>query len=177
VLRLPRPPPPATAASHHLPTPLAFMKRFAEDMDRLFEDFEIRHGASMPRLLSRGRELFRREAGLVPADWSPQIDVKEKGGKIIVRADLPGMSKDDVQVEIRDGSLTIQGERRQESKEEHEGRQYSECSYGSLFRSIPLPEGIDPASADATFRNGVLEITMPAPKQASQTAHRLTVRP
>jgi HSP20 family protein len=166
----------ATGAAHQMPTPFAFMKRIAEDMDRLLQDFEIRHGASMPRLLGRGRELFRREAGLVPADWSPQIDVKERGGKIIVRADLPGVSKDDVQVEIRGGALTIQGERRQESKEEHEGCHYSECSYGSLYRSITLPEGIEPASAEATFRNGVLEITMPAPKEAARTGHRLTVR-
>jgi len=86
------------------------------------------------------------------------------------------MSKDDVQVEIRNGSLTIQGERRQEAKEEHEGCHYSECSYGSFFRSIPLPEGIDPALADSTFRNGVLEITMPAPKQVAQTGSKITVK-
>jgi HSP20 family molecular chaperone IbpA len=95
---------PSTIAAHHGTTPFAFMSRFAEDMDRLFEDFQSRHGPSMPSLLGRGRELFRREAGLVPADWSPQVDVKERDGTLIVRADLPGMSKDDVQVEVRDGT-------------------------------------------------------------------------
>jgi HSP20 family protein len=152
------------------------MRRFAEDMDRLFEDYEIRHGSGMPRLLSRGRELLRREAGLVPADWSPKVDVKERDGKFIVRADLPGMSKDSVKVEARDGLLTIQGERRQEAKEEHEGHYYSECSYGTFSRSIPLPEGIDISAADATFRDGVLEITMPAPKQVGRVGRSVPVR-
>ena len=152
------------------------MKRFAEDMDRLFEDFEVHPGARTPRLLSRGLELFQREAGLVPVDWSPQIDVKERDGKFIVRADLPGMSKDGVKVEVRDGLLTIQGERHQDAKKEHKGRYYSECIYGTFSRSIPLPDGIDPAAVEATFHNGVLEITMPVPKQTGRTGLRIPVR-
>ena len=59
----------------------------------------------------------------------------------MVRADLPGMSKEDIKVEVTDGVITIQGERKQEKKEEREGYSYSECSYGSFYRSIPLPEG------------------------------------
>ena len=130
------------------------MKRFAEDMDRLFEDFEVHHGARMPRLLRQGLELFQREAGLVPVDWSPQIEVKERDDKFIVRADLPGMSRKRVKVEVRDGLLTIQGERRQDAKKEHTGRDYSECIYDAFSRLIPLPDGIDPAcpEADGTDR-------------------------
>ncbi len=163
-------------AMPHMFSPFTFMKRFAEDMDRLFEDYEINHGLGVPRLLSRGREMLRREAGMVPADWSPKVDVKERDGKFIVRADLPGMSRDDLKVDVRDGVLTIQGERRQETKEENEGRYYSECSYGNFFRSIPLPDGVDPAKAEANFRDGVLEISIPAPKTAGQTTHSIPVR-
>lgn len=97
-------------AMPHMFSPFTFMKRFAEDMDRLFEDYEINHGLGVPRLLSRGREMLRREAGMVPADWSPKVDVKERDGKFIVRADLPGMSRDDLKVDVRDGVLTIQGD-------------------------------------------------------------------
>ena len=70
----------------------------------------------IPRFLSRGHELFRREAGLVPADWSPQINVLRREGQFVVTADLPGMSKDDVKVEVTDDMLTIQGERKQEKE-------------------------------------------------------------
>ena len=154
----------ATIATQRRISPIAFMKRFAEDMDRLFEDFEVHSGARTPRLLSRGLELFQREAGLVPVDWSPQIEVEERDEKFIVRADLPGMSKKGVKVKVREGLLTIQGERHLDAKEEHKGRYYSEFIYGTFSRSIPLPDGIDPTAVEATFHNGVIEITMPVPK-------------
>lgn len=168
--------PPETIATQQTTSPFAFMKRFAEDMDRLFEESEIPHGARMPGLLGRGLEQSRREAGLIPVDWSPRVDVEERDGKFIVRADLPGMTKKGVKVEVRDGLLTIQGERRQEVRKELEGRYYSECIYGTFSRLIPLPEGIDPEAVEATFHGGVLEITMPIPKQTGRTGLRIPVR-
>ena len=75
----------------------------------------------------------------------------------------PGLSKDDIKVEITEDMLSIQGERKQEKKEEREGYFYNECSYGSFYRAVPLPEGVDASKATAEFRNGVLEIAMPAP--------------
>jgi HSP20 family protein len=163
---------PTTAPSPWAEHPFAFMRRFAEEMDRLFDDFGLR----MPRLVGRGRELLRREAGLIPAEWSPRIDVKEQDGKLVVRADLPGLSKDDVKVEVTDDQLTVRGERKQEKKEEREGYSYSECSYGSFYRAIPLPEGVDAAKATAEFHNGVLEVAMPAPRTKAPQARRLDVR-
>jgi HSP20 family protein len=82
----------------------------------------------------------------------------------VVQADLPGLDKDDLHVEVRDDVITIRGERRHEHKERREGCLHSEQSCGTFHRSIRLPEGVDAAKAEATFRNGVLEITMPAPK-------------
>lgn len=155
-------------------SPFAFLRRFAQEMDSLFEEFGMASGVHMPRLLSRGREMIRREAGLVPAEWSPRIDVVEREGQFIVRADLPGMNKDDVKVDVGDGMLTIQGERKHEKKEEREGYAYSECSYGSFYRAIPLPEGADVSKASAEFKKGVLEITLPAP--AAPKTKRLEVR-
>jgi HSP20 family protein len=100
--------------------------------------------------------------------WAPQIEVFERDGKLVVRADLPGMSKDDVKVEVRDNTLIIQGERNEERKEDREGYFITERSYGSFYRAIPLPEGANPDKARATFQNGVLEMTVDLPTNQSQ---------
>ena len=92
----------------------------------------------------------------------------EREGQVVVRADLPGMSKDDIKVEVSDGLLTIQGERKNEKKEEREGYCYSECSFGTFYRAIPLPEGAEASKATADFRNGVLEVTVPAISPAAE---------
>ncbi len=157
-------------------SPFAFLRRFAQEMDQLFEDFGFQSGFHVPRFLSRGHELLRREAGLIPAAWSPRVDVLERGGKLVVRADLPGMTKDEIEVELSDDMLTIEGERKHEKKEEREGYHYSERSYGSFYRAIPLPEGIEASKAICEFRNGVLEVTLPAPARKEQKGRRLEIR-
>ncbi|MGE0130517.1 MAG: Hsp20/alpha crystallin family protein [Blastocatellales bacterium] len=128
--------------------PFSLMNHFVDEMERVFGDFGFGHGRLAP--------FGRREL------WSPQIEVFERGGQFIVRADLPGLTKDDVNVDIADDALTIQGERRQEREEDREGYYHSERSYGSFYRSIPLPEGVNADQAKANFRDGMLEITMPA---------------
>ena len=72
----------------------------------------------------------------------------------MVTADLPGLSKDDIKVEVTDDMLTIQGERKHEKKEEREGYCYSECSYGSFYRAIPLPEGAEGCEGDGGVQQG-----------------------
>ena len=99
----------------------------------------------------------------------PQIEVLQANGQFMVRADLPGLTKEDVKVEITDEFLTISGERKEETEEKREGFYRSERSYGSFYRQIPLPEGAKTENAAATFANGVLEITIPAPKIAAPT--------
>ena len=151
--------------------PLGFMRRFAEEMDRLYENFGMR----LPSLFGRGRELFGHEPGLIPAEWSPRVDVRLREGKFLVRADLPGLTRDEIKVELTPETLTIQGERKQEKEERREGCLYTECSYGSFYRALPIPEGVDTSRAMAEFRNGVLEITMPAPTPKAAQARTLEI--
>jgi HSP20 family protein len=129
---------------------VGFMRRFSEEMDRLFEDFGFR-----PRFFERPMDA---------ALWSPDVEVLERDGQLIVRADLPGMAKDDVKVNLTDDLLTLEGERKQESETKRDGYFRSERSYGSFYRSIPLPEGIKTNAVQASFKNGVLEVTMPMAK-------------
>jgi len=155
-------------------SPFAYMRRFAEEMDRFFEDFGL--GRRLQTAVGRGRELLRREAGLISAEWSPRIDILHHDGRYVVRADLPGMAKDDIKVEVTDEMLTIQGERKHEKEEKREGYYYGERAYGSFYRAIPLPEGADPAKATAEFHNGVLEVTMPAPKRPEKKSRLLEIQ-
>jgi HSP20 family protein len=98
--------------------------------------------------------------------WAPQVEVLEKNGEFKVRADLPGLKKEDIHVEFKDDALMISGERKAENKEEREGYFHSELSYGSFYRRIPLPAGADLDKATAMFKDGVLEIRVAAPKAA-----------
>jgi HSP20 family protein len=140
------------------------MRRFAEEIDRFFEDFGLGFGLRRPSFAGIRRELRQTEQELEKAAWSPRVDVLEKEGQLVVRADLPGLTKDNVKVEITEDTLTIQGKREQKKEEKREGYYRSECSYGSFYRAIPLPEGTDTTKANAVIRDGVLEVTMPAPK-------------
>jgi len=92
-----------------------------------------------------------------------------------VRADLPGLTKDDVKVEVADNAITIEGERKGEKEEKGEGFYRSERSYGKFYRRLPVPEGANAGNATATFNNGVLEITMPAAKHLEQKSRRLEI--
>jgi len=128
-------------------SPFSFMRRFGEGMEQLFADFGV--GGLMPRGFN---EL---------AAWAPQIELFERENQLVIRADLPGLKKDDVQIEVRDDSVVIQGERQEERREEREGFYSTERVYGRFYREIPLPDGAHTEAATATFRDGVLEITIP----------------
>lgn len=167
---------PHTEATPAPMTALPAMRRFAEEVDRFFDDFGMGLGWHWPRVFSRSHEMLRRETGLIPAEWSPRIEVTEREGQLVVKAELPGMTKDDVSVELTDESLTIQGERRQEKKESRDGYLYNECTYGRFFRAIPLPEGAETQKATAQFVSGVLEVAMPYAHKNDKKARRIEVR-
>jgi HSP20 family protein len=119
-------------------------------MDRVFE------GTGLP---TSGR--FRPgELGT----FAPKVDLFKKDGKVVVRADLPGVKLDDVSVEITDNAVVIEGERSYEHEEDERGVYRLERSYGRFHREVPLPEGVKAESATATFKNGVLEIAIEAPE-------------
>jgi HSP20 family molecular chaperone IbpA len=107
--------------------------------------------------------------------WSPQVESFQRGDQLVIRADLPGLKKEDVDIELTDDSVVIQGERREEHQEDREGYYRSERSYGSFYRVIPLPEGAISESAKASFNNGVLEITVQAPPREVSRRRRVEI--
>lgn len=144
--------------------PFQMMRRFTKNMERLFEDFQ---GFGFPTFFKTDFPPFRMEFDNV--QWVPQIEVLQNNGQFMVRADLPGLTKDDVKVEVTDDLLTLSGERKEEKEEKREGFYRSERSYGSFYRQILLPEGAMTENAKATFEKGVLEITIPASKVEPST--------
>ena len=149
-------------------SPFSFMRRFSEEMDRLFDDFGFRSGWQTPPF-ETGLDRFPTAA------WSPQVEVFERDKQLVVRTDLPGMTKDDIKVDITDDALVIRGERKSEREEDEEGFYRSERSYGTFYRQIPLPRGVNAENATAEFRNGVLEISMPSPEGAVRGSRRIEI--
>jgi HSP20 family protein len=132
-------------------SPFALARRMFDELDRSF---------------GRMRWPESRE----PAEgWWPSVEVMTRGANLVVRADLPGLRKEDVKVEVTDGGLTIEGERKREQEESGRGYYRSERSYGTFCRNIPLPEGAKTDKARAQFTNGVLEVTIPVPEGAVKT--------
>jgi len=150
--------------------PFGMLDRFANEMDRIFDDFGFGRGWLSPRL---GRAQSGTEVETFT--WAPRVDVHQRNNELVVRADLPGIKKDDITVDVTDDAITIQGERHQEDQEERGGVYRSERSYGSFYRMIPLPEGAITDQAKATFRDGVLEIRMPAPPEQVTRGRRLEI--
>ena len=154
------------------------MRRWSEDMDRLFQDFgfgRLGFGLSPWRNIADvGRQIGSRRAGRT--EWAPQVEVFRRGDNFVVRADLPGLKKDDVKVEVEDDVLTISGERNEEHEDKREGFYRSERSYGQFFRAIPLPDGVNADQCEATFKDGVLEVSLRAPKQQDKSAKQIPIR-
>jgi HSP20 family protein len=97
--------------------------------------------------------------------WMPPMDLVETGDHFVLRADLPGMSQDDVKIELEDTTLTVSGERRSETETGEQGFHRVERAVGAFARTLTLPPGIDPESVTASFDRGVLEIRIPKPEE------------
>jgi len=126
-------------------------------------------------LATRNAWPFQTARGGTGTLWSPQLETFQRGNEFVVRADLPGLKKDDVKIDITDDAVTIEGERREEHEEDREGYYRSERSYGSFYRLVPLPEGAITDSAKAQFNNGVLEIVVQAPPREVSRGRRLEI--
>ena len=155
--------------------PFSIMRQGLDETERLFgaalrgEWDQFRRGWLAPT----GRSFW--PVGQHHGDWSPAIEAFQRGSDFVVRADVPGMNRQDLEVEIGDDAVTIRGERREDRKEERDGVFWTERSYGSFTRVVPLPPGAIADSAKATFANGVLEIVMPAPSVETRRGRRLDI--
>lgn len=116
-----------------------------DEMNRLFDDFF-------------GRPLTRPEC---EDAWSPSVDVSETKDNVIINAEIPGMSKEDVKVSVQDNVLTLSGERKQEKEEKNANYHRIERNYGSFRRSFTLPTPVQPDKVKATYKDGILRITLP----------------
>jgi HSP20 family protein len=132
--------------------PFAELGELRSRFDRMFDDFT-----------------FGRERA-----WTPAVDVVRENGNLVVRADIPGIKPEEVKIEVEDDILTVSGEH--EERKEEKGKHYvrRERRYGSFSRSMALPAGVDPNKIEATTRDGVVEVTIPLPKEAKKEPVRIT---
>lgn len=129
-----------------------------EMMQNLFGDFD-RFGERWLMPWERERPWWRTE------EWGPAIESHVENGNLIVKADLPGIDPKEVSISVTGNQLTIEGERKQEKKEEKKDYFYQELAYGKFSRTMTLPDRVDADKVKASYKDGVLQITMPAPKE------------
>lgn len=146
--------------------PMRIVRRMGEEMEQLLGRW-IGPGGNMRRGMS--------PLSGMRGEWSPSVDVEQYDGQLHISADLPGVSKDDVQIEIVRGQLLIEGERRGTLGRHRQAHRQAECSRGHFYRSISLPEGVDPDSAQASMHDGVLDITLQVAAVANN-ARRLNIQ-
>jgi HSP20 family protein len=135
--------------------PFALMREFADEFDRGFSGL-----------------LEPESAGA----WMPRIECKRKDKDFVVSAELPGLRKEDVHVEITDDALIVRGERSREDVEQREGFYRSERAYGRFYRSIPLPEGAQTDKSKAELKDGVLTVTIPAAEAPKESRREIPVQ-
>lgn len=117
----------------------------------------------------------RRDETSFFAEWAPAVDIQETDKEYLVKADLPDVKKDDVKVELQDGVLTVEGERRQEQEEKGKKFHKIERSYGKFVRRFALPTEVDDAKVQAEFKDGVLNVHLPKTATAKPKAIEVKV--
>ncbi|HEX6902104.1 MAG TPA: Hsp20/alpha crystallin family protein [Thermoanaerobaculia bacterium] len=108
--------------------------------------------------------------------WTPKVDVFRKDNELVVKADLPGMKKENVHVVLEEGDLILKGERKEEKEYKEEDVFRAERIYGSFFRRLPLDFEVDPMKVNAKFNDGVLEIRLPMPPPEEPKAAPITIQ-
>lgn len=141
-------------------SPFQLFRRMTEEMDRVFD-----------RMLGDVRGAQPSGTGI----WAPRVEAFQKGDTFIVRAELPGLKKENVEVNVTDDAIVIQGERSEEHERNDEGFYASERSYGSFYRAVPLPEGVIADSAKASFKDGLLEVRLQAPPSEVSKGRRIEI--
>ncbi len=155
--------------------PLSIARREPASELTPFEEFERRF-----------EDFFRRPFSMMEAPWwtrwpapaeeiSPYVDVFEEGGDIVVKAEIPGMRKEEIHVEIGEKSMILSGEKRKEEKVEKKGYFRRELSYGSFARTVSLPAEVQTEKARAMFKEGVLEVRVPKTPEAVSRTRKVAV--
>jgi HSP20 family molecular chaperone IbpA/uncharacterized membrane protein len=144
--------------------PFSTVRRMADEMERMMEGFM--GGGLLSPLGSRRTSLAQM--------WAPPVEIAQQGDNLVILADIPGVTKDELDVEIQNGVLTIEGDRREESEQEEVGFRRSERRYGHFYRAIQLPENVDTSRVEASMHDGVLEIKIPSPQRPQ--GRRLEIR-
>jgi HSP20 family protein len=142
--------------------PFRDLTSIQERMNQIFED-----------ALSRTRG---REEGLRTGMWTPAVDIYEKTDSVVVKAELPGVEKDQISVEVKDGILTLRGERKFERDVKEESCHRIERAYGSFLRSFSLPVSVDQDKVSAKFKDGVLEVELPKKEKVKPKQIRVDVK-
>lgn len=132
---------------------------------------------------NRLNRLFGRSAApattgsemLQMADWTPSADIEETENAFVVKAEIPGVKKEDVKATVEDGILSIRGERKMEKEESGKKFHRVERSYGSFMRSFRMPDGVDDAAAKAEFKDGMLNVTLPKSEKVKTKAVDIAV--
>jgi len=122
--------------------PFALMREFTDEMDRMFKGAPLAGGEGLTA-------------------WTPTVDITRCNGDLVVTAELPGLKKEEVKVELTEDALIIEGERKREHKTDHEGYHRVERSYGKFYRAIPLPKEAKTDLAKAAMNEGILKVTVP----------------
>ena len=127
----------------------------------------------MNRLFNTAFETPPGNGGTTPRRWMPAMDLVENEDSFLLRADLPGLSEDDIKIEVEDNVLTLSGERKSEHETKQEGYHRVERAFGAFSRALTLPKGVDPESVTAHFDRGVLEVRIPKPEE--QKPRRISI--
>lgn len=153
------------------PHPFASLRR---EIDRLFDDFEWGSWRSPFRRGLFDVEPFLR--GEVTWGKVPAVDVADTASGYEVTAELPGLDEKNIEVKISDGTLTIKGEKKEEKEEKKRDYYLSERHYGSFQRSFSVPDGVDAEKIEATFKNGVLTVTLPKTAEAQKKQKKIEIK-
>lgn len=135
--------------------------------------------ATLQREMNHLFESFWNRVGNLELPWGSgeaRADMVETDNAIEVSMELPGMEMKDIEVTVSDDTLTVKGEKKIERQEEKKGYYLSERSYGAIYRTIPLPSGVDGEKAQASFKNGVLTIRLPQTSEAQAKVKRIEVK-
>ena len=158
---------PYSSSSNQWLDPISQFRRLTEQMDRWFDT------AGMGR--TNNRMSGPNENQWAMGMWAPELETFLRDDQFVVRMDLPGVTKDEVNVEVTDDSIVIHGERQKTHEEDRDGYYRSERNYGRFYREVQLPEGAQPESAKANYRDGVLEVSVTAPPRQVTRPRRVEI--